>query len=169
MPRLNTSVLLVEDSLGLRQTLADILRITDMKVDTARDASAAFRLLAHHRYDVAIVDMVLLPGPSGIEVIRTIRSSSPATRVFACTAYTQGELLAEAWELGVEQVIFKPIDPVLFTRLIQKSVEPAPVGKHQAPNHEPQTRNRSQVPNEDRPQTSVPSRQPLIPNSPPDS
>ncbi len=135
----NASVLLVEDSLGLRQTLADILRITDMKVDTARDASAAFRLLAHHRYDVAIVDMVLLPGPSGIEVIRTIRSSSPATRVFACTAYTQGELLAEARELGVEQVIFKPIDPGLLIQLIRKSVEPAPVGKHQAPSHKSQT------------------------------
>jgi len=134
MPKRNASVLLVEDSRGLRQTLADILRTADMEVDTASDATAALRRLERGRYDVAIVDLVLLPGPSGIEVIRTLRSKSPATRVFACTAYYEGSLLAEAWELGIEQVIFKPVDPGLLIELIQKSVEPALGGKSQTPN-----------------------------------
>ena len=132
MPKEDTRVLLVEDSAGLRQTLADILRATGMRVDTARDASEAFRMLARRRYDVAIVDLVLLPGPSGIDVIRQLKSSSPTTCVFACTAYTRGELLADVRELGAE-VIFKPVDPVQFVELIEQSAGPASGEKPQAP------------------------------------
>ena len=124
-------VLLVEDNHELRKTLAVILRIAGLRVDTASDASDAFRMIARHRYGVAVVDMVLLPGPGGIEVIRNLRSTSPATRIFACTAYCKGELLAEASALGVEQVMHKPVDPALLIRLIQKPAGPV------RPRHEP--------------------------------
>jgi len=130
-------VLLVEDSQALRLTLADILRTAGMKVDTAPDASIAFGKLGRHRYDVAIVDMILLPGPSGIEVIRNIRSNWPATRVFACTAYCEGDLLADARALGVERVIHKPVAPGLLIQLIQKP--PEPVRKPEAPNPDPES------------------------------
>jgi CheY-like chemotaxis protein len=119
-------VLLVEDNHGLRKTLAVILRTAGLKVDTAPDASEAFRVIARHQYDVAVVDMVLLPGPGGIEVIRHLRSTSPATRILACTAYCKGELLAEAAALGVELVMCKPVDPALLIRLIQKPARPVP-------------------------------------------
>ena len=118
-------VLLVEDNHGLRKILATILRTAGLRVDTAADASDAFRLLSRHQYGVAVVDMVLLPGLGGIEVIRNLRSNSPATRVFACTAYCKGDLLDEALTLGVEQVMRKPVDPGLLVRLIQTPAEPA--------------------------------------------
>jgi len=132
VPAEDTRVLLVENSRGLRQTLADILRATGFWVDTAADASEAFRKLARRRYDVAIVDLVLLPGPSGIEVIRQLKSSAPTTCVLACTAYTRGELLADVRELGAE-VILKPVDPVQFVVLIEKSAGSAPGEKPQTP------------------------------------
>jgi DNA-binding response OmpR family regulator len=133
MPKEDTRVLLVEDSHGLRQTLADILRATGTWVDTAADASDAFRLLARRRYDAAIVDLVLLPGPSGIDVIRHIKSSSPTTRVFACTAYTRGELLDDVRALGVDEVLFKPVDPGLLAKLIEQSAGPVPGEDSQTP------------------------------------
>lgn len=124
MFRRSVRVLLVEDNRELRKTLAVILRVAGLKVDTASDASDAFRMIAQHHYDVAVVDMVLLPGASGIEVIRNLRSTSPATRIFPCTAYCNGELLAEALALGVEQVMQKPVDPAQLIRLIQKPAGP---------------------------------------------
>jgi len=136
MPRRNTTVLLVEDNAGLRRTVADILQAAGMKVDAASDASAAFRRLARGRYDVAVVDLVL-PGPSGVEVIRKIRSSAPATRILVCTAYSDGHLLAEALELGVELTIFKPADPGTLIGLIEKTVEPCPGGTPRISDPEP--------------------------------
>jgi len=126
MLKQNPRVLLVEDNRGLRQTLADILRVSEVIVDTAPDASDAFRLLLRHRYDAAIVDLVLLPGPSGIEVIRQLKASSPSTRIFACTAYTRGELLADVQALGVDKIIFKPVDPGQLIKLVQHSAASDP-------------------------------------------
>jgi len=127
MPERKTRVLLVEDSVGLRDTLADVLRAAGMEVDTASDASAASGRLTHGRYDVAIVDLVL-PGRSGVQVIRELKSVSPATHVFVCTAYPEGELVTEAWALGIEVAISKPADPGLLIGLIEKSVGPAQEG-----------------------------------------
>jgi len=134
MPKRNARVLVVEDDDGLRRTLADILRAVGMKVDTASDAPAACGKLARSRYDVAIVDLAL-PGPSGVEVIRYIKLNSLATRVFACTAFFEGKLLAEALDLGVELTIYKPADPVLLVQLIQGSAGSARGGR-ETPNSE---------------------------------
>jgi DNA-binding response OmpR family regulator len=128
MPERNIRVLLVEDNPGLLDTLADILRASGMEVDTALDAPAAFGMVEGGRYDVAIVD-IILPGPSGVEVIRKFKSSSPATRIVACTAYYDSELLTEAQALGIDRTVHKPADPAMLIGIIKKLVEPAFGGK----------------------------------------
>ena len=120
-----TRVLLTEDNAGLRDTLADILRAADMEVDVALDAPAAFGLLDEGQYDVAVVDLVL-PGLSGVEVVRKIKASSPATRIIVCTAYYNSELLAEAQALGIDQTVHKPADPGPLVGLIEKLAGLAP-------------------------------------------
>jgi two-component system, NtrC family, C4-dicarboxylate transport response regulator DctD len=128
MPERKIAVLLVEDNAGLLDTLADILRVMDMDVDTALDAPVAFGLLNERRYDVAVVDMVL-PGASGVEVIRRLKASSPDTRVIVCTAYYNSELLVEAQALGIDRTVHKPTDPAVLIGLIKElsgSPEPAP-------------------------------------------
>jgi DNA-binding response OmpR family regulator len=128
MPERNIRVLLVEDNPGLLDTLADILQAAGMEVDTAMDAPAAFGMLEGGRYDVAVVD-IILPGPSGVEVIRKFKSSSPATRIIACTAYYDSELLSEAQALGIDQTVHKPADPALLIALVRELAASTPGGK----------------------------------------
>ena len=118
MPERKTKVLLVEDNAALLETLADILRSTGMEVDKALDAPAAFGLLKEGQYDIAVVDMVL-PGPSGVEVILKLKASSPKTRVIVCTAYYESALLAEAQAIGIDRVVHKPADPAALIALIR--------------------------------------------------
>ena len=132
MPGRNTRVLLVEDNPGLLDTLADILRATGMEVDTALDARAAVGLLDKGKYDVAVVDVVL-PGPSGVEVILKLKASAPATRIIVCTAYYDSDLLGEARALGIDQTVLKPADPALLIEIIKKLAALAPGEKLQAP------------------------------------
>ena len=128
MPERKMKVLLVEDNAGLLDTLADILRVMDMEVDTALDAPVAFGLLNEGRYDVAVVDMVL-PGSSGVEVIRRLKACSPATRIIVCTAYYNSELLVEAQALGIDHTVHKPADPAELIALIKNVGSPASGGK----------------------------------------
>lgn len=125
MPRRKIRVLLVEDNAGLLHTLADILSTNGMAVDTALDAPAAFDMLGRNTYNVAIVDMVL-PGPSGVEVIRKLKETSSATRVIVCTAYYGSDLLTQARALGVDQTVLKPADPGVLIALIKKLAGPIP-------------------------------------------
>jgi len=123
MPERTIRVLLVEDNPGLLDTLADILRVMDMEVDTALDAPVAFGLLNERRYDVAIVDMVL-PGASGIDVIHRLKASSPKTRIIVCTAYYNSELLVEAQAIGIDRTVHKPTDPAVLIELIRELGSP---------------------------------------------
>jgi DNA-binding response OmpR family regulator len=123
MPESSVRVLLVEDNQGLLDTLADVLWSAGMTVGKALDAPEAFGMLAKERYDVAIVDMIL-PGPSGVEVIRKLRESSPTTRVIICTAYYDNQLLLQAREIGVDETIQKPADPAALIALIRKLTGP---------------------------------------------
>jgi DNA-binding response OmpR family regulator len=123
MPESSVRVLLVEDNQGLLDTLADVLWSAGMTVGKALDAPEAFGMLAQERYDVAIVDMIL-PGPSGVEVIRKLRESSPTTRVIICTAYYDNQLLLQAREIGVDETVQKPADPAALIALIRKLTGP---------------------------------------------
>jgi DNA-binding NarL/FixJ family response regulator len=118
MPESSIRVLLAEDNQGLLDTLADVLCSAGMEVGKALDAHEASGLLAKTHYDVAVIDMVL-PGPSGVEVIRKLKESSPSTRVVICTAYYDSQLLLEARSLGVDQTVLKPADPVALIALIR--------------------------------------------------
>jgi len=110
MPQRSIRVLLVEDNQGLLDTFSDILQLVGMEVDKAGDAQAAYGLLGQGRYDVAVVDMVL-PGPSGAEVVRKLKETSPTTRIIVCTAYYDSIPLQQAIPLGVDKTVQKPVDP----------------------------------------------------------
>jgi len=138
MPGRNTKVMLVDDDNELRNTMADILAVSGIEVDTACDAPAAYALLEHGRYDVAIVDMVL-PGPSGVDVIRRTKMKSPGTRIVICTAYYSYyncELLCQAELLGVDATVRKPVNPLALVALVKDLASRVSCGKPQVPDSE---------------------------------
>jgi DNA-binding response OmpR family regulator len=123
--------MLVDDDRELRNTLADILGAVGIEVDTACDAPAAYSLLELGQYDVALVDMVL-PGPSGVDVIRRIKGKSPGTRIVICTAfysYFNCDLLVQAELLGVDATVRKPVDPLALVALVRDLASRASDGK----------------------------------------
>ena len=138
MPERSIRVMLVDDDKELRNTMADILGALDIEVDTACDAPSAYALLEKGRYDVAIVDMVL-PGASGVDVIRRIRRMSRGTRVVICTAYYSYfncDLLIQAELLGVDATAHKPVDPLAFVALVKELGSRVPDAKPQVTDSE---------------------------------
>jgi|WetSurMetagenome_2_1015567.scaffolds.fasta_scaffold55560_3 DNA-binding response OmpR family regulator len=135
MPERNVKVILVDDDNALRNTMADILSAVGIEVDPACDAPAAYALLDQRRYDVAIVDMVL-PGPSGVDVIRRIKRTAPGTRIIICTAYYSFfncDLLIQAELLGVEATVRKPVDPLALAALVKDLASRVSGERPQAP------------------------------------
>ena len=109
-----TRLLLVEDHMALRQSMAFML---DLEPDLAVVAQAGSVEEARgylEGIDVALVD-IDLPGAKGVELIRELRRDRPGTRSLVLTGSASARDLAEAVEAGAGGVMFKtaPLEEII--------------------------------------------------------
>ena len=102
-------VLLVDDDVGLVNLLCAYLASDGFDVLTAHDGASALKLFATQPPDIAVVD-VMMPGFSGIEVLRRIRSRS-SVPVLMLTARGDDESRILGLELGADDYVSKPCTP----------------------------------------------------------
>jgi DNA-binding NarL/FixJ family response regulator len=83
------SVLLVDDDMFTRTTLSAALSARGINVVAATDSAAgALENLISLNPDVAIVDLDLGPGPSGIDICHALRAQKPNLGLILLTSYT---------------------------------------------------------------------------------
>ena len=109
LPPVTASVLLVDDDVELVTLLRDYLVSDGFSVIVAHEGESALRLFAAQPLDIAVVD-VMMPGFSGIEVLRRIRSRG-STPVLMLTARGDDESRILGLELGADDYVAKPCTP----------------------------------------------------------
>ena len=77
-------------------------------VSEASDAAAALAAVEQHRPEIVVMD-VRMPGTSGIEACREIRSRHPGTRVLMLTSFADDEALFASIMAGASGYILKKI------------------------------------------------------------
>lgn len=70
---MKSRVLIVEDEPNIMESLSFILQRADFDVDTAPDGTDALRQLRRRTYAAVILDL-MLPGISGLDVLRSVRA-----------------------------------------------------------------------------------------------
>jgi CheY-like chemotaxis protein len=103
-------ILLVDDSLFTRTMLAAELRDIGFAVDAVGSLQEAHAAVAAQPPDIAIVDVFLEDGPSGLEVARTLRSnpSTALTFIIALSGHYAPDSLRLAHEAGCDRFLVKP-------------------------------------------------------------
>ncbi|MHC6227455.1 ATP-binding protein [Pseudomonas sp. X10] len=122
-------VLVVEDVALNREVACGLLEREGHRVWLAEDADAALVLCAQRRFDLLLLD-VHLPGLSGIELCRQIRTSAGpnrATRALALTASVQPGLLGSYLDSGMQGVLGKPLKLAELRRALADEACPGPV------------------------------------------
>ncbi|WP_242652302.1 response regulator transcription factor [Limimaricola pyoseonensis] len=102
-------MLLVEDNDDLAETIMDRLRAEGHSVDRERDGEEANALLRHAGFDIVLLD-VNLPGRSGYEVLRSLRSRGDDTPVMILTARSQIDDRVIGLDAGADDYMVKPVD-----------------------------------------------------------
>ena len=102
-------VLLVDDDVDLVSLLRDYLASDGFSVTVAHEGESALSLLGRQPPDIAVVD-VMMPGFSGIEVLRRIRAHS-GMPVLMLTARGDDESRILGLELGADDYVAKPCTP----------------------------------------------------------
>ena len=100
-------ILVVEDEKDLNRILVKRLRLEGYAVDGCHNGREALDYLASAAFDVVILDW-MLPGLSGIEVIRHIRKTMPALAVLMLTAKDRIDDKVSGLDAGADDYLIKP-------------------------------------------------------------
>ena len=102
---------------GLRQMLAGM---TDMElVAEAEDAAELLELLRQHACDVVVLD-VSMPGRSGVEVLKELRSEHPHLAVLMLTMHPQDQYAVRALKAGAAGYLTKDSAPAELIAAIRR-------------------------------------------------
>ena len=102
-------ILIVEDSARIARFLEKGLREEGYTVDVASDGDTAYHQVRESGYDAAVVD-VMLPGRSGIELVRDLRRTGITLPVLLLTARDRVEDKVAGLDAGADDYLTKPFD-----------------------------------------------------------
>src|SRR5262249_2058599 len=88
-------VLIVDDERGIVESLGKIFEREGITALTATDGAAGLELLRRHRVGVLLTDL-MMPGMSGLDLLKACRTMAPETEVVLMTAYGTVETAVEA-------------------------------------------------------------------------
>jgi len=88
-----TTLLIVDDEPSNLASLEKIFVREGVRVLTADGAKAALEVARTHRVHVVLTDL-MMPGTSGVELLRALKQVSPDTEVVVMTAYGTVETAA---------------------------------------------------------------------------
>jgi len=118
-------ILIIEDEVDLRDTIAAILTISDFDVCTAHDGKSGIDMVMKENPDLIICD-VNMPVMSGFDVLINLKSKFAENDMplfLFLTASVQEDDIAKGMKLGANDYIMKPFDVDGLIGAINKNLE----------------------------------------------
>lgn len=105
-----TRLLVVDDDSDLRLTLCEYLESRNFTVSSARNGNEAINLLQSRKatFDIIFTDLVMPPGPDGMEVLKVAKELNPFCYVVVMTGYSSIETAIESIRCGAFDYLTKP-------------------------------------------------------------
>jgi DNA-binding response OmpR family regulator len=111
MNNTRTKILVVEDEESIRRFITLNLGAAGYEVGEAESGEKSLAMLRTFVPDVIVLDL-MLPGIGGLEVCRQVRESMPETLVIMLTAKGQDSDKILGLELGADDYMVKPFNPL---------------------------------------------------------
>jgi DNA-binding response OmpR family regulator len=117
----SSNILIVDDELGIRLTLAETLMRDGYQVLAVESGESALQQATTQEFDLALVD-IKMKGISGTEVLAELRQQSPDTVVIMLTGHGTLETAVEALRQGAHDYLFKPFKTDELRESIRKGL-----------------------------------------------
>ncbi|MFO8061240.1 MAG: response regulator [Bacillota bacterium] len=111
-------ILVVDDEINIRKTVARALGKEQYDVKTAVNGEEALTMIEEQVPDIILLDMKM-PGMDGLEVLRQLRERKARSKVVIITAYGTVDNAVEAMKLGAVDFLQKPFLPDDIRDLVQ--------------------------------------------------
>ncbi|MBK9167359.1 MAG: sigma-54-dependent Fis family transcriptional regulator [Bryobacterales bacterium] len=116
-------ILVVDDEMVMRESMAAWLREDGYTVDTAGTGSEAIQLARQKSYAICFVDLKMPGGMDGIETMMEIRKLQPDAAVIIITAYATVDTAITAMKEGAQEYIVKPCNPEEISLLVERIIK----------------------------------------------
>ncbi len=116
------TVLVVDDEPSNLASIEKIFQRDGLRVLTADGAKNALELVRTHRVQVVLTDL-MMPGVSGLELLRALKQLSPDTEVVMMTAYGTVETAVQAMREGAYDFVEKPLKRMTIIKSVRKAAE----------------------------------------------
>jgi DNA-binding NtrC family response regulator len=121
------SVLVADDQKDILQALRILLRGEGCKVKTVNTPDEALDSLAHHPFDVALIDLNYArdttSGQEGLDLIHSIRKLDPCLPIVVMTAWATIDIAVECMRRGAADFMQKPWENARVTATVFNQTE----------------------------------------------
>lgn len=115
----STEILIVDDEEDVRRVVSRTLQAAGFEPATAKDGSEALDLVQNHRFRLIFLDLNM-PGPNGLETLKSVGQLDPNASVVMMTGYPTVETAVEAMKAGAKEFLLKPIKAAKVIELARK-------------------------------------------------
>ncbi len=114
------TALIIDDSRTEQEIITQFLKIAGIQVSVAKSGEEALEKLASSLPDLIILDVVL-PGRSGFEICRQLKTDDKTSRIPIVMCSTKDTEMDKFWgkKQGADAYVPKPIDQELFINTVQ--------------------------------------------------
>ena len=118
----NSVVLIVDDEVGILESLTKIFAREGVEVLTANDGTEGLEILRKQRVTVLLTDL-MMPKTSGMDLLKAARTVSPETEVILMTAHGTVETAVAAMKEGAYDFVTKPLKRAHVVRIVRNALE----------------------------------------------
>ncbi len=117
-------ILVIDDHPSNRDLLTRVLEKQGFQVRGAASGKDGFAELALHRFDLILLDL-MMPEMDGVAVLQRLRSDTKLrdVPVIMLSALDETSRVIQSLEMGAEDYVVKPFDPVLLTARLRSTLE----------------------------------------------
>jgi len=116
------TVLIVDDERSNVESLEKIFQREGIRTLSAPDAKRALELVRTHRVHVLLTDL-MMPGTTGLELLRATKQVAPDVEVVLMTAYGSVEAAVNAMRDGAYDFVEKPLKRMSIVKSVRKAAE----------------------------------------------
>lgn len=115
-------ILIVDDEQNIRRVLARAFEKNGYEVGVTENAHQALRMVDEFQPDLVLSDVVM-PGPTGLELLKKLRAKYPDLPVVMMTAYGTIPMAVEAIRNGAFEFLTKPLDMESLFKVVRHALE----------------------------------------------
>ena len=119
---MSSAVLIVDDEVSILNSLSSILEDEGYQVAVAKSGTEALKICLVDPPDLMLLD-IWMPEMDGLETLRKVKESSPATQVMMMSGHGSIETAVKAIKLGAYDYIEKPLSLENVTLRVKHALE----------------------------------------------